>query len=118
VARSDVIVHTTDCLPLVDGKPIIQETDMRKLVIATVLVLLPTAAFAQPATIDNAAANPVPSSGGAYGPPAPTPAPNYSGPPQARSNQPATDGGASTARHKGHRRGAYVEADGGVMRPQ
>lgn len=91
---------------------------MRKLVIATVLVLLPSAVFAQPAATDNAAANPIPSSGGAYGPPAPVSTPSYSGSPQARSNPAATDDSASTTRHKRHRRGAYMEADGGVMRPQ
>jgi hypothetical protein len=91
---------------------------MRKLVIATVLVLLPTAAFTQPATIDNAAENPNPSSSEAYGPPAPVPAPIYSGPPQARSNPAATDDSAQTTRHKRHRRGAYMQADGGMMTPQ
>ena len=91
---------------------------MRKLVIATVLIRLPTAALAQPATSDNAAAGPTPSSSGAYGPPAPAPAPSYSGPPQARSNPPATDDSAPPTRHKGRHRGTYMEADGRVMRPQ
>lgn len=91
---------------------------MRKLVIAIVLALLPMAAFTQPATIDNAAANPAPSSGGAYGPPAPAPVPSYSEPPQARSSSATSDDRAPTAQHKRHRRGAYMEADGGVMSPQ
>ena len=91
---------------------------MRKLVIAAVLVLLPTAALAQPAATDNAPANPTPLSSGAYGPPAPAPTPSYSGPPQARSNPTATDDSARPTRHRGRHRGAYMEADGGVMRPQ
>jgi len=91
---------------------------MRKLVIATVLILLPTAAFTQPATTGNAVANPAPSSSGAYGPPAPIPVPSYSGPSQARSNPATVDDSAPTTRHMSHRRGAYMEADGGVMRPQ
>ncbi len=90
---------------------------MRRLLIATVLTLLPTAAFAQSAKTDNALAKPGAQSSGAYGPPAPAPTPSYSGPPQARSNPTATESAPPT-RHRGHHRGAYMEADGGAMRPQ
>jgi hypothetical protein len=92
---------------------------VNQLAIAMALVLVPTVASAQSTTVPVVAHSGGNSSSGSatYGPPAPAVVAIGPVGPRAVAAPSAADT-HSTPKHRGHHHGAYMEADGGVTKPQ